>query len=112
MHDANPTNEAIAQHIVQLSAEFRKRYGAAAGCNRLQFSKTIDDLGVAQEVVPYLGAVFLSEDEFKVFRANGPSTNWEEVEKRAQRIFSELQHVSRHGDGFRENWIGVNGIGA
>jgi hypothetical protein len=112
MHDANPTNEVIAQRIVQLVAEFRKRYGTAAGCNRMQFSKTMTDLGVAQDVVPYLGAVFLSDEEFKVFRADSPAINWEEVDKRAERIFRELQHVSRNGEGFRESWIGVNGIGA
>ena len=113
MHDAIPTNEIIAQHIVQLTAEFLKRYGATAGCNRLQFAKTMADLGVAQGLVPYAGAVFLSEEEFKAFRADRPTINWEEVEKRSERIFRELQHVHRYGDGrFRESGIGVNGIGA
>jgi hypothetical protein len=112
MHDANPTNGVIAQQIVQLTAEFLKRYGTAAGCNRLQFSKTMGDLGVPQDVVPYVSTVFLSEEEFKGFQIDRPEINWEEVERRAERIFRELQHVSRHGDGFRESWIGVNGNGA
>lgn len=111
MHDANPTNRVISEHFVQLSAEFRKRYGAAGGCNRLQFSKTIGDLRVHQDVVPYACAVFLSEEEFKAFRTGRPDINWEEVENRAERIFRELQHVSRNGDEFHESWTGVNGNG-
>jgi hypothetical protein len=72
----------------------------------------MEDLGVAKEVIPYLGAVFLSEDEFRVFRTGRLGINWDEVERRTERIFRDLQHVSRNGDGFHESWIGVNGNGA
>ena len=84
----------------------------ATGCNRAQFDRTVSDMKIEAAVVAYLSAVFLTDADFQVYRAEIAAANLEEVENRAERIYQELQHTSRSNDDFRESWIGANGIGA
>jgi hypothetical protein len=112
MSDANPTNHSIAKCMAQISPELFKRYGRAMNCYRGQLQRTTDDLAIDPDIVPYLAAALLTEEELKIFQSQLPSIHWEEVKARAERIFQELQRFRTPTGAFHENWIGVHGIGA
>ncbi len=112
MHDASPSNDAIAHCFRQMGPELTRRYGLEGGCTRAQVLKTATDLKIAAEVVPYLYSAFVADDEFRAYVSANAGHDWEEVDRRAQRIFNELLRTNSppEGDGFRESWKGVNGV--
>ena len=110
MHDANPTDQMIQQGFLQMAPELSKRYGIEGGCTHQQVIRTATDLKIADNVVPYLSTVFLTDAELPVFRATNNTVNWEEVNKRADRIYRGLLHTTGSGAGFHESWKGVYGM--
>ena len=106
MRENFPSNSAIKESIRLLSPELRKRYGLSGGCTRAQVIKTIGDLGLENDIIPYLSALFMKKDEFQQLQGEMTSVNWEEVENRSARIFGELLHTRDDGGHFRESGIG------
>jgi hypothetical protein len=95
-----------------MSRELSKRYGLEGSCTRAQVSKTAADDGIAEDIVPYLCWVFLSDSELTKLRLAEANVNWEEVQNRAERLYRGLVRTTPtpEGDGFRESWKGINGI--
>ncbi len=103
MHDASPSNRVIEDAMPLLSAELSKRYGLTGGCTLAQLTTAVRALNIRENCVPYLGAVFLSEPELASLRSKMTLVNWEEVDKRSDRISRSLIRSRWPSDDFHES---------
>jgi len=98
------SDRAVARGIVTVAPELMKRYGRLEDCTLAQVEATARDLGTARSLLPYLFAAFLGRDELKALEAHMPGVNWNEVERRIDRILVELPHEDLLGTHFHESW--------
>lgn len=106
-----PSRLAPAIHVVL--TELSHRYGQApGGATAGQLNALVRDLSLAEDLAPYLQAVFLSEEAFRLEKLAHPERDWSRVERDAQAAYSSLQHVSPGPEGFNESGKGYPGVGA
>ena len=107
MHDAHPSNSAIKKALAKSLPELAKRYGRSDGCTYAQVTKVADDFGISKDVRPYICAILLAEEDFQKLRAELPAVQWEEAERRSERIVYESQSTGWSGNSFYESGIGM-----
>jgi len=112
MKKAHPKDESIKEALCLLSNELLRRYGRSADCTQGQMSTAVADLKIAQDVLPYVYAVFLSEEAFLQVRHQSPATVWEEVENRSGRLLRELPSSRWSTGHFHESGVGDIGDGS
>jgi hypothetical protein len=104
------------QHTLQkcLTAiwpELIKRYGEEPGeYTRPQIKATIAALGIDDQMLPYLYATFLSEEEYKLAQGEMPAADWVQLEKDAQAAYDAIQHTQSPSAHFYESWTGAHGL--
>jgi hypothetical protein len=106
MHDAKPSNRVLKKAFSRFLSVLIERYGRDEDCTHAQIARTVQDLRTQNDVLPYLCAAFLSKEEYRSMQGTMPSVDWNEVQKRSERILREIRNAKVTGDKFYESDIG------
>ena len=80
--------------LTKIWPELSKRYGEDLGeFTRPQIKMTVAEMGMSEDLLPYLFAAFLTEAEYKMVKAEMPAIDWLSVEKAAQEAYDSVQHT-------------------
>jgi len=102
MRDAFPTDSEIRKALRVLLPQLSKRYGLSGGCTRAQVEKTVGELAIGKEIVPYVSFATLKKEEWESLRSEMEGINWDEIENRSLRLCRGLLHSRWDNDHFHQ----------
>lgn len=109
MNDAAPSHKTIAEAFFKIRPELVKRYGRSENCSLGQVRRTVGDLNIPKEILPYVYAAFLSKEDFQQILTEFPSVNWTEIRRQNAGINLGPNHTNGSGESFYESHEGFQG---
>jgi len=86
---------SVQAALLKIWPELSKRYGEDLGeFTRPQINLTVAEIGMSEDILPYLFATFLTEAEYKMVKAEMATVDWPAVEKSAQEAYDSIQHTN------------------